>query len=177
MEVSSHALALRRAEYLRFAAAIFTNLTRDHLDFHSDMETYFAAKRRLFEMLPPEAPGVINADDPRSAALVEATARPVTYGITRPADVSPGPLSFSMDGLAFDVRTPAGVARVNSKLVGKPNVYNILAAVATAVALGLPIGVIERGVQRLGAVPGRFEVASSASDDITVDRSSSRFSL
>ena len=67
MEVSSHALALKRVDGMRFAAGIFTNLTRDHLDFHEDMETYFQAKRRLFEMLPDDAPGVINLDDPRGA--------------------------------------------------------------------------------------------------------------
>ncbi len=83
MEVSSHALALHRVDGVRFAAAVFTNLTRDHLDFHGDMEHYFAAKRRLFEMLPPGAPALINADDPRAAALVETADRPVTYGINK----------------------------------------------------------------------------------------------
>ena len=73
MEVSSHALAMRRVDGIRFAAGVFTNLTRDHLDFHHDMENYFAAKRRLFEMLPADAPAVINADDPRGAALAETT--------------------------------------------------------------------------------------------------------
>jgi UDP-N-acetylmuramoyl-L-alanyl-D-glutamate--2,6-diaminopimelate ligase len=94
MEVSSHALALRRVEAMTFAAGVFTNLTRDHLDFHADMEAYFQAKRRLFEMLPPGAPGLINADDPRSGALTQIAGRPVTYGINRPADIAPGPLSF-----------------------------------------------------------------------------------
>ena len=71
MEVSSHALSLKRVDGMRFAAGVFTNLTRDHLDFHEDMEAYFAAKRRLFEMLPADAPGVINIDDPRGPSLVE----------------------------------------------------------------------------------------------------------
>ena len=93
------------------------------------MEDYFAAKRRLFEMLPDDAPAVINVDDPRGASLVEIVRRPVTYGINKTADVSPGPLSFSLAGLDFDVRTPRGVVHVRSKLVGRPNVYNILAAV------------------------------------------------
>jgi UDP-N-acetylmuramoyl-L-alanyl-D-glutamate--2,6-diaminopimelate ligase len=173
MEVSSHALALRRVDGTRFAAAVFTNLTRDHLDFHADMEAYFAAKRRLFEMLPHGAPAVVNLDDPRGAALAETAvaesmARPVTYAITRVADVSPGPLSFSLAGLKFDVRTPDGVVHVRSRLVGRPNVYNILAATATAAALGVPLDAIERGLEELAGVPGRFEVASSPDDDITV---------
>ncbi|OLC80277.1 MAG: UDP-N-acetylmuramoyl-L-alanyl-D-glutamate--2,6-diaminopimelate ligase [Acidobacteria bacterium 13_1_40CM_2_64_6] len=168
MEVSSHALSLRRADDMTFAAAVFTNLTRDHLDFHSDMEAYFQAKRRLFEMLPSAAPSLLNVDDPRGASLVEAGGRPVTYAINRPADVTTGPLSFSLDGLTFDVRTPRGTLHLRSKLVGRPNVYNILAAVATATALDLPFDAIERGVAALEGVPGRFQVASSAKDEVTV---------
>jgi UDP-N-acetylmuramoyl-L-alanyl-D-glutamate--2,6-diaminopimelate ligase len=168
MEVSSHALALKRVDGIRFAAAIFTNLTRDHLDFHADMEDYFAAKRRLFEMLGDDAPAVINADDPRSASLVDVVSCPVTYGINKPADVSPGPLSYSLSGLDFDVRTPHGVVHVRSKLVGKPNVYNILGAVGTALEIGVPIEAIEDGLRGLAGVPGRFEVVSSEADEVTV---------
>src|SRR5574339_1296974 len=93
MEVSSHALALRRVDGMRFAAGVFTNLTRDHLDFHADMEGYFAAKRRLFELLPSDAPAVVNLDDPRGSAMAEAATRTVTYAVNRVADVTPGPLS------------------------------------------------------------------------------------
>jgi UDP-N-acetylmuramoyl-L-alanyl-D-glutamate--2,6-diaminopimelate ligase len=168
MEVSSHALALKRADGVHFAAGVFTNLTRDHLDFHADMDDYFAAKRRLFEMLPPDAPALINADDPRAPALIDVSPRPMTYAIARPADVSPGPLSYSLEGLRFDARTPYGVVAVRSALVGKPNVFNILAAVGTAAALGVPLRDIERGIQALTGVPGRFELASTPSDDITV---------
>jgi UDP-N-acetylmuramoyl-L-alanyl-D-glutamate--2,6-diaminopimelate ligase len=168
MEVSSHALSLRRVAGITFAAAIFTNLTRDHLDFHADMDDYFRAKRRLFEMLPPDAPSLINLDDPRGASLVEAGGRPLTYAINRPADVMPGPLSFSLSGLSFDVRTPGGALHVTSKLVGRPNVYNILAAVSAAIALDVPASAIERGLESLDGVPGRFQVVSDASDEVTV---------
>jgi UDP-N-acetylmuramoyl-L-alanyl-D-glutamate--2,6-diaminopimelate ligase len=168
MEVSSHALALKRVDGIQFAAAVFTNLTRDHLDFHADMEDYFAAKRRLFEMLPAEAPALINADDPRGASLVDLVKRPVTYGITKAADVSPGPLSFTLQGLDFEIHSPHGVVHVRSPLVGKPNVYNILGAVGTALELGVAIEAIEDGLQRLLGVPGRFEVVSSPADDVTV---------
>jgi UDP-N-acetylmuramoyl-L-alanyl-D-glutamate--2,6-diaminopimelate ligase len=168
MEVSSHALAMHRVDGIRFAAAIFTNLTRDHLDFHQDMESYFAAKRRLFEILPPDAPAIVNIDDPRGASLTEVVAWAVTYAINRDADVTPGPLNFGLDGLTFDVRMPQGTAHITSKLVGRPNVYNILAAVGTAAFSGLRIREIEEGIRRLAGVPGRFEVASSSADDITV---------
>lgn len=168
MEVSSHALAMKRVDGMRFAAAIFTNLTRDHLDFHEDMESHFAAKRRLFEMLEGDAPAVINADDPRAASLVAVCRRAVTYGITQPADVAPGPLTLALEGLSLDVRTPKGSVAIRSRLVGRPNVYNILAATAAAVALDLPLEAVAAGVGALPGVPGRFEVVSSSSDAVTV---------
>jgi UDP-N-acetylmuramoyl-L-alanyl-D-glutamate--2,6-diaminopimelate ligase len=168
MEVSSHALALGRADELTFAAGLFTNLTRDHLDFHGDMQSYGAAKRRLFEMLPAGAPGVVNADDPKSAYFLEAAKRPVTFAVRRAADVSPRDVSLTLEGLAFDVATPAGTVRVRSSLVGQPNVYNILGVVATAVALHVPVGAIEAGITALPGVPGRFQVVSGAADDIGV---------
>jgi UDP-N-acetylmuramoyl-L-alanyl-D-glutamate--2,6-diaminopimelate ligase len=168
MEASSHALALRRVDYLRFGAAIFTNLTRDHLDFHSDMENYFLAKRRLFELLPPGGIGVTNLDDRRGASLVAVAPRPVTYAIDTPADIRPGPLAFSLDGLAFEVRTPRGTLALRSSLVGRPNAYNILAAVAAAVALDVPFNAIQKGIASLTLVPGRFQLVSGARDDVRV---------
>jgi UDP-N-acetylmuramoyl-L-alanyl-D-glutamate--2,6-diaminopimelate ligase len=168
MEVSSHALSLRRVDGIQFAARIFTNLTRDHLDFHSNMEDYFAAKRRLFEMAPADAPSIINADDPRAQSLIDISPKPVTYGINKPADVSPGPITMTLDGLQFDARLPQGVIKVRSRLVGRPNVYNILAAAAAAASLDVPLDVIEKGIRQLPGVPGRFEVASTRDDDVTV---------
>jgi UDP-N-acetylmuramoyl-L-alanyl-D-glutamate--2,6-diaminopimelate ligase len=168
MEVSSHALALRRVDGTSFAAAVFTNLTRDHLDFHEDMEHYFQAKRRLFEMLPRDRPSLLNVDDPRGPSLAEIAGRPVTFAIRRPADITPGPLSFSLAGLVFDVRTPRGALHLRSKLVGRPNVYNILAAVATGVALDVPFNAIEQGIDALDGVPGRFQIVSTEKDGVTV---------
>lgn len=168
MEVSSHALAQGRAEFLRFRAAIFTNLTRDHLDFHGDMTAYFAAKRRLFEMLPDDAPAVVNVDDPNGAELAAALPHVVTFGVDRPADVRPGPIAFTLEGLAFDVITPSGSLSIRSPLVGRPNVYNILGVVAAAIALGLDRAAIERGISALDLVPGRFQIVSRASDDVRV---------
>ena len=168
MEVSSHALALKRVDGMRFAAAIFTNLTRDHLDFHADMEQYFAAKRRLFEMLEPQAPGVINADDPRATALAAVCATSLTYGMQKPADVRPEGLAMDLHGVRFRATTPSGAVEIASTLVGRPNVYNLLAATAAACALGVPGAAISEGLSRLAGVPGRFELVSRPSDDITV---------
>jgi UDP-N-acetylmuramoyl-L-alanyl-D-glutamate--2,6-diaminopimelate ligase len=168
MEVSSHALALKRVDESHFGAGVFTNLTREHLDYHGHMEAYFAAKRRLFEILPAGAPGIINLDDPRGEALCQVAARPVTYAINKPADVTPGPLEMSWEGLEFDTRTPRGLVHVKSRLVGRPNVSNILAAVAVGTALDIPFSAIERGLSELDGAPGRFQVVSGRDDDITV---------
>jgi UDP-N-acetylmuramoyl-L-alanyl-D-glutamate--2,6-diaminopimelate ligase len=168
MEVSSHALALKRVDGTAFAAAVFTNLTRDHLDYHGDMESYFTAKRRLFDMLPPGAPSVVNLDDPRGESLRKAVSTPVTYAISKQADVTPGPLTLTFEGLEFDARTPKGPVHVRSKLVGRPNVSNILATIAVATALDIPAAAIERGLASLGGVPGRFELVSNSKDDVTV---------
>ena len=166
MEVSSHALALHRVAFVRFGAAIFTNLTRDHLDFHVDMQQYFEAKRRLFEMLPAGAPAIVNVDDPRGLELSKTRPNVVTYAIDRPADVQPGSVRSSLDGVEFEAQTPNGPVAVKSPLVGRPNVYNLLAAVAASVALGVPTPAIETGLARLRQVPGRFQMVSDAKDDV-----------
>ncbi len=168
IEVSSHALALHRVDGTRFAVAVFTNLTRDHLDFHGDMGSYFLAKRRLFELLPEDGVAVVNLDDARGSELMSLGRRTITYAIGRPADVRPGPLTFSLAGLEFDADTPAGRLHVRSQLVGRPNVYNLLATVATGVALGMAPPVIEQALAAVKGVPGRFQLVSEPGDDVTV---------
>jgi UDP-N-acetylmuramoyl-L-alanyl-D-glutamate--2,6-diaminopimelate ligase len=168
MEVSSHALALKRVAFMRFAAAVFTNLTRDHLDFHGDMESYFRAKKQLFEMLPPSAPAILNVDDPRGAELAASVDRPVTYAIDHDADVRPAVLSAALDGVRMDVRTPRGLVHVAAHLPGRPNVSNMLAAIAVGIAFDLPVSAIEEGISDVALVPGRFEVVSDADSDVAV---------
>lgn len=168
MEVSSHALAQRRVDDLRFAAGVFTNLTRDHLDFHRDMESYFAAKRRLFEMLGPDGVAAVNLDDPRGQQLVGLAGRTLTYAVDRPADIRPSRLAHSLRGFSFEASTPVGSVEVRSHLVGRPNVYNMLGAIAAAVGCGLPLDAIARGLEGIEGVPGRFQVVSGADDDIFV---------
>lgn len=168
MEVSSHALALRRVDHVKFAAAVFTNLTHDHLDFHRTMESYFAAKRGLFTSLINNAPAIINNDDEYGKKLLSDVRRPLTYGIENKSDVSVRRLKLSRDGISIEVDTPRGALELSSPLLGKSNAYNVMAAVATGVALDVPFAEIEQGVRGLSSVPGRMEVVSTLSDDITV---------
>ena len=171
MEVSSHALALKRVDGMRFAAGIFTNLTRDHLDFHEDMENYFLAKRRLFEMLPRRR---ARRHQPRRSARRRRSstcaAKPVTFAIAAAADVTPGPLEITLE--RPHVRDPhaARHRRVQSRLVGRPNVYNILAAAATAVALDLPLEAIAAACARC---PACRAASRSSRRRTTTSRSSS----
>jgi UDP-N-acetylmuramoyl-L-alanyl-D-glutamate--2,6-diaminopimelate ligase len=160
MEVSSHALAQERVWGFPFSAAVFTNLTRDHLDYHKDFENYFAAKRRLFEGLgtPPPNLSVINVDDPWGRRLLELpNPRRVTYGINLDAQVRPKQLSQDSKGLHFTLLTPAGKIEAESPLLGGANLANILAATATAVGFEIPAEQIAKGIAALLAVPGRFE--------------------
>ncbi|MFB3920383.1 MAG: UDP-N-acetylmuramoyl-L-alanyl-D-glutamate--2,6-diaminopimelate ligase [Terriglobia bacterium] len=160
LEASSHALAQERLWGFKFSAAVFTNLTRDHLDFHGDFDHYFAAKRRLFEGLgttPPEL-AVINADDPWGAKLSDITnPRRMTFGMNSPADVRPIQFTHGRAGLHATLLTPAGKVEIESPLAGRANLMNILAATATAIGLEVPVGKIQEGIALLTAVPGRFE--------------------
>jgi UDP-N-acetylmuramoyl-L-alanyl-D-glutamate--2,6-diaminopimelate ligase len=171
MEVSSHALALDRTAGCAFGTAIFTNLTQDHLDFHVDMQDYFLAKARLFEGLGPLARAIVNLDDAYGDRIVAASLAPVwTYAIDRPADLRAEGVQVSLDGLEFTVRTPAGTTVLRSSLVGRHNVYNILAAVGAGLQRGLTLPTIAGGVGRLANVPGRFErVEAGQSFTVIVD--------
>jgi len=160
LEASSHALAMDRLWGCHFAVATFTNLTRDHLDYHKTFENYFAAKQRLFEgTAGASAPdtAVLNADDPYAARLEGLAGRTLTYGLKGAPDMLAKKPTMSLGGLEFTAQTPAGNIAVRSKLVGRVNVYNILAAIGAGVALGIPLGAIESGIADVGQVPGRFE--------------------
>ena len=159
LEASSHALAMDRLTGCHFAVATFTNLTRDHLDYHETFEDYFAAKRRLFEGTGADAPdaAIVNIDDPYGSHLAGLAKNTVTYGLKETPDVTAKKFSLSFEGLRFTAQTPAGKIEVSSPLVGRINVYNILAAIGAAVSLGIPNDKIEQGVSRLRLVPGRFE--------------------
>ena len=159
LESSSHALALDRLWGCRFAAAVFTNLTRDHLDFHGTMENYFAAKRRLFEGTGAGSArcGVVNIDDPHGQQLRDLAEQTITYGLAAGAQVTAKKFALALRGLDFIAETPIGRIEIRSQLVGRNNVYNLLAAIATSVGLGFQRDAIESGISALTAVPGRFE--------------------
>jgi UDP-N-acetylmuramoyl-L-alanyl-D-glutamate--2,6-diaminopimelate ligase len=160
MEVSSHALRLHRTDGTRFAAAIFTNLTQDHLDFHPTMEDYFLAKRQLFTALAPGA-AIVNADDPYGRRLADelraAGGDPVTFGIDHDATYRATGLTTGLTGSRFTAVTPAGELELTTPLPGRFNVSNVLGAVAAVRALGVPLERIAAALPSAGRVPGRFE--------------------
>lgn len=159
-EVSSHALAQGRVDYTNFNIAVFTNLTREHLDFHLTMEDYFKAKERLFKELLSKKSGVavINFDDVWGRRLIEGKgSNMLTCGIEIGADLTAVDIKDSFEGLAFGIKFNGKTHNVNSPLIGIPNVYNILFASGAAVALGIPWDVIIEGIRRTTSVKGRFE--------------------
>ena len=159
LEVSSHALALDRVEGCRFDVAIFTNLTRDHLDFHGDMETYYQAKKRLLTMRKPGAAAVVNADDPSGRRLAGEIEPPtLTFSaLGAPADVSAADVHCDLAGTSLDVLHTGERFRLDSPLLGRFNVSNLLAAAAAGFALGFSPAAIRAACQSVRRVPGRFE--------------------
>jgi UDP-N-acetylmuramoyl-L-alanyl-D-glutamate--2,6-diaminopimelate ligase len=159
MEVSSHALALGRTDGCVFEAALFTNLAQDHLDFHKDVESYFQAKLRLFTDLAADKTAVVNNDDAASRDIMGGTkAKVYTYGMSDQADIHPAEaIGHGICGLSFSARTPIGMIAVESPLIGKHNVYNILAAIGAGLSQGFNAEAISRGIAAMKAVPGRME--------------------
>jgi UDP-N-acetylmuramoyl-L-alanyl-D-glutamate--2,6-diaminopimelate ligase len=162
MEVSSHALAQQRVYGIPFDVAVFTNLTRDHLDYHHTMEEYFAAKQILFEGCGTDPPrvAVLNAEDEYGQKLVRVSTKHgsevLTYGLTS-GDLRADKVDITPRGTRFDLVTPEEVVPVFSPLIGKVNVYNILAAASAAYARACKPDEIARGIAALARVPGRFE--------------------
>ncbi len=173
MEASSQAIDLHRCDWLRFKVAVFTNLTRDHLDYHETMENYFDAKKKLFDGRLGETPlsAVINIDDEWGAKLAselrEEGRRVVTTSLSETeaattgangADITAANIQISLiRGTSFDLKTPAGELNVTSPLVGRPHVYNMLSATATALELGYDLDSIKLGLTKCVGAPGRFE--------------------
>lgn len=162
-EVSSHALDQGRVAGVGFGVAVFTNLTRDHLDYHGTMESYFAAKQLLFDGTRYPAPrvAVLNLDDPHTEALartaVHAGSQLITYGFHPQADWCAEGLRLTPAGAEFTLVTPQDSARLRSTLAGKVNVLNLLAALAAAHARGVPFDALVQAVPNLYPVPGRFQ--------------------
>jgi UDP-N-acetylmuramoyl-L-alanyl-D-glutamate--2,6-diaminopimelate ligase len=159
LEASSHSLAMERLWGCHFAAALFTNLTREHMDYHKTFEDYFAAKKRLFEGTGAGAPevAVVNTDDEFGKRLIGVAKTSVSYGLESNADISTKKFHLAFNGLRFTAQTPNGKVQIESALVGRINVYNILAAIGAAQALGLSNEIIEAGIRNLESVAGRFQ--------------------
>jgi UDP-N-acetylmuramoyl-L-alanyl-D-glutamate--2,6-diaminopimelate ligase len=155
MEVSSHAMALHRADAIDFEVALFTNLTQDHLDFHADMEDYFRAKRKLFEAGPSIA--IVNVDDPYGRRLAEEFESVTFSAEGADADYSARDVSFDSSGAEFAVALPAGEIAVRVGMPGHFNVANALGAFAVAEALGVEPETAAAGLAKAARVPGRFE--------------------
>jgi len=156
MEISSHALELRRADGIHVAAAVFTNLTQDHLDFHPDMEAYFQAKRLLFAS-PLTRARIANADDEYGRRLAQEFAGTVTFALDAEADYRAVDVQQSFTGSRFTAVTPDGEFDVRTGLPGRFNVLNALGAWAAARAIGVPVETIAGALAGAGRVPGRFE--------------------
>src|ERR1019366_3241607 len=163
MEVSSHALELHRADAIHFAAAIFTNLTQDHLDFHPTMEDYFQAKRRLFvEGRPRHA--VINVDDSYGARLAGDFDDPITFALDRDAMYRALEVRTGLAGSQFTVDGPDGQIELSPPLRGRVNVYTLLGALAAARSLGVELDPALGAIETAGQVPGRFQPVEEGQD-------------
>jgi UDP-N-acetylmuramoyl-L-alanyl-D-glutamate--2,6-diaminopimelate ligase len=168
MEVSSHALELRRVRGVAFDVAVFTNLSQDHLNFHRDMHEYVRAKGRLFEELESggkRAAAVVNIDDPASEYICRVNSGElVTYALYRAADVRARDVVTDLHGARFVAETPRGDLPIRVKQLGEFSVYNALAAVAVATTLGIPMDAIAEGAAATDVVPGRFELVDVGQD-------------
>jgi UDP-N-acetylmuramoyl-L-alanyl-D-glutamate--2,6-diaminopimelate ligase len=162
MEVSSHALHQERVRGMEFAAAVFTNLTQDHLDYHGTMEEYFKAKLLLFQQLAPGGAAIVNSDDPYGARLAEThRGQVLTYGLKKNARVRAENISLTIARTRMVINENGNQIEITSPLVGLFNVYNILAAFSAGSSLGISSGILKRGIEQLNAVPGRFHRISS----------------
>jgi UDP-N-acetylmuramoyl-L-alanyl-D-glutamate--2,6-diaminopimelate ligase len=162
MEVSSHALHQSRVYGLEYDVAVFTNLTQDHLDYHGSMDEYFRAKRLLFEGLTADACAVTNLDDQWGSKMtIPGGTRRLTYSITAPADVRATDVELSMQGTSFTANFRGRQMAISSPLVGRFNVYNILAAFTAGLALDIPHKTIATGIGNVRSLQGRFERIAS----------------
>jgi UDP-N-acetylmuramoyl-L-alanyl-D-glutamate--2,6-diaminopimelate ligase len=173
MEVSSHALAMDRVLGCEFDTAVFTNLTQDHLDFHRTMEDYFLTKRRLFTGLDQQAmksarkSAVINLDDPWGEKLIQSIRTPIyTYGLTSQSkpDITAREVQSDWNGIRFTAITPVGDFPVKSALIGRYNLYNLLAAIGVGLSREIPVQAIQDGIAQLRRVPGRVEPIDAGQD-------------
>ncbi|WP_287128110.1 UDP-N-acetylmuramoyl-L-alanyl-D-glutamate--2,6-diaminopimelate ligase [Candidatus Cyanaurora vandensis] len=168
LEVSSHALSQGRVQECVFQAAVFTNLTQDHLDFHPDLEAYFQAKAQLFSSESLAGRAILNQDDPYGQRLLASCPESWSYGLTPDADIHATEVVFGEQGIQGRLVTPHGQTSFQAPLVGQFNLYNFLGAVGAALHLGVPLAQIVTSLATFPGVPGRVERVSAPDQDITV---------
>jgi UDP-N-acetylmuramoyl-L-alanyl-D-glutamate--2,6-diaminopimelate ligase len=170
MEVSSAALSLHRVDDVAFAQAVFTSFSGDHLDFHGTMENYFEAKLSLFRRLGSENWAIINGDDPRGARIIrELNCRYITFGFSEQSDIRPMKYGFSLEGIRAVLQTPRGKIEFQSRLLGRFNLMNIMAAVSSALVKGVDAGMISSGLEAFLPVKGRVNIAHAGDFLVVVD--------
>ena len=176
MECSSQAMDFHRCDELDYAVAVFSNLTRDHLDYHKTMENYWYAKQRLFDGRLGSRPkiSVINIDDPYGVELADKLEkdglRVVRNAVNADADITARNAEFSLNGMTFELNTPQGKRDFHSPLVGPPHIYNTLAAIGSGLALGYSLDVVTAALEKCSGAPGRFErVIHSGDFAVVVD--------
>ncbi len=158
LEASSHGLALHRLDGIKFEIAVFTNLSQDHLDFHTDFEDYYQAKKSLFSHLKPEGSAIINSDDHYGQRLLgELQSKYIDFSISGKAAVTATHWESSLSGVTFLAQTSRGKINITSPLIGKFNIENILAAISVGIALDIDLVTIKRGIESVSRVPGRLE--------------------
>ncbi|TRZ52685.1 MAG: UDP-N-acetylmuramoyl-L-alanyl-D-glutamate--2,6-diaminopimelate ligase [Dehalococcoidia bacterium] len=169
MEVSSHALHQDRVEAISFNRAIFTNLTSEHLDYHKNMDQYFEAKRKLFSMLKGDGMGIVNVDDEYGRIIAaEHKGKILTYGIKNAADIMVCEIAKSADRTSFKVYAGGNSFHIDSPLIGEYNIYNMLAATAWAISIGLSPALIKGAMESFQSPPGRMERIDTAQSGISV---------
>lgn len=163
MEVSSHSLDQRRIDGISFDAAVFTNVTNEHLDYHKTLDNYFRSKARLLELLKNDGTAILNSDDDRIISLRRSVSgkKTLTYGLSETADIRAEKISLSLNGTTFRAVTPEGEMDIRTGLIGRHNVSNILASIAAAISQGIGPETIKNGIESFGVVPGRLEPVES----------------
>ncbi len=164
LEVSSHALEQHRVDGVEFDVAVFTNLTPEHLDYHQNLDNYFASKRRLFSELLQQGAGVVNLDNSYGQELLQENSRWVSFGLAPEANVQAVKVISARDGIHGEFITPTGSIRVDSALIGDFNISNLLAAAAAARAAGISCSAIEAGIRQAPQVPGRLQRITNPKD-------------
>ena len=170
LEVSSHALALSRMENIQIDTAVFTNLSREHLDYHGTMEKYFLEKLKLFTSLKEEANAVINIDDIYSERIIsKIKSKVITYGINKKADIKLISKKMSYKGMKLIIELFGNKYTLNTKVVGTHNIYNIMAAIGACIANNISIQLIIKSIEKIHGIPGRMEFVGNEKNRIFID--------